>query len=300
MTLYAVETAVALETSGEVMLADAIQLCRRLQQGSSLLSLAVTKGYTQMLGDGMRKRFRHLRHDLRNPLGTIKSILALMDDETIPVTERSNPRLHAMAKRNARLLGDLISNRLSDSEALLPLLAHQIVSLRALACSVRRNLRAEATARGATVLIAGSRTRVKVDAVGLELILQELLLAVLQEAVEGDELTVDFDEMVSERATVCLRWRSARILLSGHPTLDRLHALASQMGAILTVGDRVVLSFPTQRMEQSIELALLSGEVSGDGRIDTVADGLGRSVDGQARHDVRGPRQREHGKPGAF
>src|SRR5258705_3029085 len=147
MMLYAIET--SLTERSDANAAAGIRLSRRLQRATSLLSLAATKGYTQAMGDVMRDRFRHLRHDLRNPLGTIKSVLAMMDDETMPAEARAHPRFRAMAKRNARSLGELIADRLRDEEALVPALVQQMASLRTIACGVRRDLRAEAEARTA-------------------------------------------------------------------------------------------------------------------------------------------------------
>jgi signal transduction histidine kinase len=230
MALYAVECAVGEAESGR-SLADGVRLCRRLQAASSLLTLAATKGYTQAVSDGLRDRFRHLRHDLRNPLGTIKSVLAMMDDETLPADARSNPRFRAMAERNARSLDELIVARLSDAAALLPALAHQQVSLRTVACGVRRDLRAEAEAHGATVGVSESVVRARVDAVSLELLLRGLLLAALHEAQEGDELVIDFGEAVSDRAFVILTREPTRAPLIAHESLERLTALASRMGA---------------------------------------------------------------------
>ena len=193
MALYAVEAEIRTDT--EASAADGIRLGRRLQHASSLLTLAATKGYTQAMSDLMRERFRHLRHDLRNPLGTIKSVLAMMDDETMPAEARAHPRFRAMAKRNARSLGDLIADRLSDVEAVVPVRVQQSASLRTIACSVRRDLRAKATTRGATVAVEGGRARVTLDAAGVELVLHELLLAALNEAAVGDELRVEFGEL---------------------------------------------------------------------------------------------------------
>jgi signal transduction histidine kinase len=251
MVLYRVEGAMAWETAGDVGLADAMRLSRWLQQGASLLSLAVAKGYTQAVADGMRDNFRLLRHDLRNPLGTIKSILALMDDETIPVDKRANPRFRAMAKRNARALGELIADRLSDSEAVSPVLSCQTVSLRTVACSVRRDLRAEVTARAVTVLVAGAKALVRVDAVGLELMLYELLRAALQEAPEGDELSIDFGDGTEARAIVRMQSTPARPPIANRASLERLTALAAQMGGKLETKDCLVLSLPVQHMEAS-------------------------------------------------
>ncbi len=251
MTLYAVELVVADEA--EATAVDGVHVSRRLQQAASLLALAATKGYTQAMGDAMRSRFRHLRHDLRNPLGTIKSVLAMMDDETMPAEARTHPRFRAMAKRNAGSLGDLIADRLSDVEAVVPALLQQSASLRTVASGVRRDLRAEAESRSATVVVDGARVRVMVDAVGLELMLHELLLAALHEATAGDELSVGFGDGDGERATVTLRCKPDRSPVTNPLALERLGALASQMGAALETDTHIMtLLIPVRRVELTV------------------------------------------------
>jgi signal transduction histidine kinase len=248
MTMYAVENAVVAE-AGQGDIADGVRLCRRLQQATSLLALAATKGYTQAVSDGLRDRFRLLRHDLRNPLGTIKSVLALMDDESVPADARAHPRFRAMAERNARSLDELIVDRLSDAAALLPALSHQRVSLRVIACGVRRDLRAEAETRDTSVLVADARVRVCVDAVSLELMLHTLLLSALQESAEGDELTIDFGDPTPDRATLVLTRAPGRMVVSDAAASTRLAALAARMGFRLTIGETTILSIPIRREE---------------------------------------------------
>jgi signal transduction histidine kinase len=296
MILYAVETAVVEKAEGALTPADGVRLSRRFQQGSSLLTVAVTKGFTHALEDGMREHFRHLRHDLRNPLGTIKSVLALMDDETISPEERSNPRFHAMAKRNARSLGELIGERLSDAEAVPRAQVLQLVSLRTIACTVRRELRAEATARNTSVLIAGSKARLQLDAMGLELMLHELLLAALHESVAGDELNIGFGETADDRATIHLQRVPPRPVISQNAGPERLSILANQIGAKLEVNDRVALSFPAY----GAEAVGSSREVSTPVLVNASADAPIHSGYGDVRHDSRGPREREHGQSGSF
>ena len=97
MTLYAMESALEQSGAPTATAADGVRLARRLQRRGALLSLAATRGYMQAYSDALRDRFRHLRHDLRNPLGTIKSVLALMDDDTVPLEARVNPSFRAMA-----------------------------------------------------------------------------------------------------------------------------------------------------------------------------------------------------------
>jgi signal transduction histidine kinase len=230
-------------------MADGVRLCRRLQRGASLLTLAAAKGYSQAASDGIRDRFRHLRHDLRNPLGTIKTVLALMDDDTVPEDTRTHPRFRAMASRNARSLEDLIRARLSDAEALLPVLSFQTVSLRTIACAVRRDLRADWEAREAMVSVASTRVRVRVDAVSVELLLRAVLVAALREITEGDELVVDFGAPAEDRATVVLICAPPRAPVADLVVRQRLVMLATDVGARIEIGERIVISVPIGRDE---------------------------------------------------
>ena len=250
MTLYAMEVAAAGEA--DTTAADGVRLSRRFQQAASLLTLAATKGYTQAMNDAMRDRFRHLRHDLRNPLGTIKSVLAMMDDETMPAEARSHPRFRAMAKRNAHSLSDLIADRLSDTAAMLPVRAVQSVSLRTIACAVRRDLRAKADAQETNVVVGSARVPVMVDAVGFELVLHELLYVALQETQTGDELHIDFGDVRDDRVAVTLLCVPARLPVQGPGALERITALAVRMGTQLEVSaQEIVLVMPVQRAEVS-------------------------------------------------
>ncbi len=302
MALFAVETSLADEVGATA--ADGVRVCRRLQQASSLLTLAAAKGYTQEMGDAMRDRFRHLRHDLRNPLGTIKSVLAMMDDETMPAEARGHPRFRAMAKRNARSLGELISDRLSDMEAVAPVLAQQSASLRTIACGVRRTLRADAELRSTRVMVGNAQVRVMVDAVGLELLLHEVLHAMLQESSAGDEVHIEFGAARDERAELTLERMPPRQPIADVDTLARLTTLAAQMkGQLEMHGSSIILSVPVQRVTltvlplDAITPALPVMPVAPDvGDASTVANHRAPSGGREPGYDVRGAREREHGE----
>jgi signal transduction histidine kinase len=292
MLLYAVETAMG-DSAGHA--ADGVRMSRRLQQATSHLTLSTAKGYTQAMGDSMRDQFRHLRHDLRNPLGTIKSVLAMMDDETMPAEARTHPRFRAMAKRNARALGDLIADRLSDSAAVFPTLTNQSVSLRTIACGVRRALRADAEARRAAVVVGYSQEPILVDAIALELMLHELLHAALQEAAIGDELHVDFGVVRDGKTTVCLACSPPRPPVSDAGVLDRLAGLATRMrGELQLQGTTLTLFLPARAAEQRTSRADTPSTVP----VEADADGTASAAQGSGEpsHDIGSLREREHGQ----
>jgi len=288
MTLYAMESAVGQVEVPTVDAADGIRLSRRLQSRAALLSLAATRGYMQAYAETIREGLRHLRHDLRNPLGTIKSVLALMDDESVPLEARLNPSFRAMASRNARSLEEMIADRLSDAAALLPVVAGQDVSVRATACAVRRELRAEAERRGVNILVDPGGAHGRLDAAGLELLLRSALQAVLQECESGDHLRIGF-EQPADRAAVVISCESGRSPIRDASALDHLGRLAGQIGALIAVSERVVVSIPLRLGDQ--------GRPSADReRSLHEAGGL---RDGEARHDVRSAREGHHGQAGA-
>jgi signal transduction histidine kinase len=96
---------------------DGVWLCRQLRQASTVVAIAAAEGYAETADRALQERFRRLRHDLRNPLGTIQSALSLMADETVPEEARRSPRFRAMIERNTAALDQMIVNRLSDGEA---------------------------------------------------------------------------------------------------------------------------------------------------------------------------------------
>lgn len=291
MTLYTVETAI--EEGGAVgSIGDGVRLARQLQGRAALLSLAATRGYTQAYAQALRERFRHLRHDLRNPLGTIKSVLSLMNDETVPLDARADPRFQAMAKRNARSLEDLIADRLSDAAALLPVVASQDVSLRSIACGVRRELRGETERHGVTLLVGADAPYGRLDAPGLELLLHGALQAVLQECEEGDQLHLEFDQAVADRAVVIISCESGRRPLQNGSALARLSSLAQQIGASLAADDCLLVSVPMGARDATEPVP--AEEASDQER--SIPVDLVDLVGGESGDDVGGSRQRHHGE----
>lgn len=98
---------------------EAVRVCRELQDAAERFGADATRGFLEAGDHVLRERFRRLRHDLRNPVGTIRSALSLMADESVPEEARRSPRFPAMIERNVALLDQLIVERLSDSAACL-------------------------------------------------------------------------------------------------------------------------------------------------------------------------------------
>jgi len=94
-----------------------MQVCRALLEGAEAVRVAATRGFIEAADRALHERFRRLRHDLRNPIATIRSALSLMADETVPEEARRSPRFPTMIERNTAALDQLIVSRLSDSEA---------------------------------------------------------------------------------------------------------------------------------------------------------------------------------------
>ena len=96
---------------------EGLAVGRRITRAVSQLRLAAMAGYTQATEDELRERYRVIRHDLRNPLGTIKSAVALLTDESAPAEMRESRRVRAMVVRNTSSLDQMIGEALSDAAA---------------------------------------------------------------------------------------------------------------------------------------------------------------------------------------
>ena len=204
MLLYACERALA----GEAALAlggsaaDGMAVARRVQRSTSLLTLAASKGFTHDYLDGLRDHFRTLRHDIRNPLGTIRSAITLMEDQSVAPEKRNDPRFRAMVVRNASSIERLVGGHLSDDAVLDTVLARQAVSLYEVALSVRRELRDEAMACGCTIEVDESLPPREVDPVGVELALRALVSEALVVAARESSVHIGFDGTADEKACV--------------------------------------------------------------------------------------------------
>jgi signal transduction histidine kinase len=281
MCLFALEETLGSAEDGRAVATDGIRLCRRLQQASSLSSLAASRGYMQAANDATREQYRRLRHDMRNPLGTIQGALSLMEDETVPEEVRRSPRFRAIIQRNARALDELIVVRLGDDEASSLTWSPQRLSPRAVACAVRRDLRAEADARGATVLIASTLVHHRFDAAGVELLLHEILLVLLQHARSQDVVTIAFGDRTNGRASIEVKYRPARAPLLAPEPFRAIRVIAGRLGMSLEQTDEhLVLAFPVGREEHEGPPGVASTPSA-------VVDGR------QASDDVEGARQNE-------
>lgn len=96
---------------------DAMHACRGLLEAATSIRLAASRGFMEAADRALHERFRRLRHDLRNPIATIRSALSLMADETVPEEARRSPRFRTMIERNTAALDQMIVARLSDAEA---------------------------------------------------------------------------------------------------------------------------------------------------------------------------------------
>jgi signal transduction histidine kinase len=115
--LEVVANAMAQDGAPSARLVDGIWFCRQLRQVAAAVAAAAAEGYAGAADRALQERFRRLRHDLRNPLGTIQSALSLLADETVPEEARRSPRFRAMIERNTAALDQMIVSRLSDGEA---------------------------------------------------------------------------------------------------------------------------------------------------------------------------------------
>ena len=205
LVLYACQRALEADAAGGTA-AEGMALARRLHRYFQVLLIAAARGFTTGYVDALRKRYQIMRHDLRNPLGTIRSAMSLMADETVPVETRDSPRIRQMVTRNATSLEKLIRVSLSDDSTQAPAFALQEVSLEGVARAVRRELRDETTEAGCVLVVSESMPRARVDSTGLELALKAAVAGVAQAAEKGSTIAVELESLDAERASLRVRY----------------------------------------------------------------------------------------------
>ena len=215
--------------------ADGVAIARRLQKFFSLLTLASAKGFTHAYLDELQESYRLLRHDLRNPLGTIRSAVSLMEDESVPAEMRNNPRFRAMVTRNASSLDAVIGQGLSDASTEGSAFSRQEVSLRGMALSVRRDLRDEAAGCGCEIAVSDEMPAVLIDSTGFELALKSVVTGALEVARAGSVIEIAFASLTLGAATL----RVSFDVREDAPERDAARALAFAGEVLARTGGRV-------------------------------------------------------------
>lgn len=235
---------------------EGLAIARRITAGISTVRLAASRGYTRAVVEELRHHYRQLRHGLRNPLGTIKGALALMDDETVPEADRRSGRFRIMAERNTTRLDSMIDDVLGDAAAQLPAFAYEPVSLRAIAAAVRREVAADVADAQVEVIVADGLPTVQLDAAGLELVLRSALLAILRDVSGPAEVMIDLGELRPDAALLTLTVRPETALARpvDQSELGFARELAAATGGSL---------WSDQRQRVCVELPI-SGRQSGD------------------------------------
>jgi signal transduction histidine kinase len=170
---------------------EAFTVARRLHRATGRYGQAAVSGFVHALLAELRERYRLLRHDLRNPLGTIRSALSLMEDESVPVETRHGPGIRAMVARNAGSLDHLIALGLDDAAATALLSPAQEVGLRDVVLAARREVREAMRLAGCEVAVdLPDVGPCRVDGAALELTLTAVLLAALARAAPGTTIRV--------------------------------------------------------------------------------------------------------------
>ncbi len=234
---------------GSVAPAEVFASARRIHRAGALYQQAGATAFMHAYLQALRHRYRTLRHDLRNPLGTIRSALSLMEDETVPLEARSSPRMRAMLDRNAGSLDKLIGSELGDATVRPLVNAGQDLSLREVALAVRRDVRDATRLGGCDVVVSDALPRAHTDGPTLELALSAAVLAALRNAPPGTVLRISEGAGGESRvATLCL-------------TIDRASDDADAAGDALEVWDAEGIALAESLAVEAGGRLALSGDV---------------------------------------
>lgn len=251
MVLYSAER--GLEGADGSTPADGMRIARRLHEAGSLLRLTAAKGFTHSYLKALRDRYQTLRHDLRNPLGTIKSAISMMDDLTVPLELRTDPRFRVMVTRNASSLDGLISAGLGDDAAHELAFSRQRISLRDIALAVRRDLRERSIAATCQIDVGESLPLISADPMGFELMLKAVLVSLLGHLPPGSAIVIEEAEVKDRSVVVRVAFERPEMADAVPGMIALASELSAQTGVRIWAAGPVFLEVPGVPLQVSQE-----------------------------------------------
>jgi signal transduction histidine kinase len=241
MVLYAAERGLDGPDGSPV---EGMRIARRLHEAGSLLRLTAAKGFTHSYLNALRDRYQTLRHDLRNPLGTIKSAISMMDDLTVPAELRADPRFRVMVTRNATSLDGMIGAGLSDDAAHELAFSRQRISLRDIALAVRRDLRQRSKEVTCSIEVSEGLPMISADPMGFEIMLKAVLVTLLGQLPPGSTIRVEEAEIKDRSAVVSVIYTRPDGADDSAGTLALASDLSEQTGVRIWAAGPVFLEVP--------------------------------------------------------
>ena len=242
MVLYAAERELERMEGGSPV--EGMQVARRLHEAGSLLRLTAAKGFTHSYLGALRDRYQTLRHDLRNPLGTIKSAISMMDDQSVPAELRADPRFRVMVTRNATSLDGMIGAGLSDDAAHELAFSRQRISLRDIALAVRRDLRQRSAEVACAIEISEGLPMISADPMGFELMLKAVLVTLLARLPAGSTIRIEEAEVKDRSAVVRVVYEHADGVEDSPAAQALASELSEQTGVRIWAAGPVFLEVP--------------------------------------------------------
>jgi signal transduction histidine kinase len=241
MVLYAAERGLEGPEGSPV---EGMRIARRLHEAGSLLRLTAAKGFTHSYLNALRDRYQTLRHDLRNPLGTIKSAISMMDDLSVPAELRTDPRFRVMVTRNATSLDGMIGAGLSDDAAHELAFSRQRISLHDIAMAVRRDLRQRSAEVTCSIEVSAGLPMISADPMGFEIMLKAVLVTLLGQLPVGSTIRIEKAEVKDRSVVVSVVYTTPDGADEPAGTLALASDLSEQTGVRIWAAGPVFLEVP--------------------------------------------------------
>ena len=267
MAEVAGELAIEGVDSGAVCARAGVSVARRLHRAVGLLGAVAAQGFTHAHLGTLQERYRTIRHDLRNPLGTIRNAVGLMEDESVPLEVRVNPRYRTIIKRGVSTIETMIRQTLDDASVLATALDWHVVSLSAIASAVRREMRDEVTRAQCDIVVDEAMPVVMTDPAVFELALEGVLSALVRHARPGSTLRVTHEQSTEMSAIIVIELTpdhgpSSAILTP--ETCEFARSLLSDIGGLLSIGAEVRIEMPVLARESDAGGAAHSSDGRGE------------------------------------
>lgn len=226
----------ALERTGEgdaVARSAALDAVRRIRAAAALLHDAAAQAFSRAALQALEADARAVRHELKNPIGTIRNALCLLrespDAPLLAEGPSASPdRLHAIALRGTGALEVLVRDRLTAATSV-DLFLGRGSPLAELVARAVRGLGDRAAASGVVLVVgeSGHEGTVRTRALGLDLVIRSALVAAVRSAALDTRVIVD----LAGRDERCwIRVRPERPDTSRPGILDGARELAALAG----------------------------------------------------------------------
>lgn len=215
--------------------AEALDALLRVRDAATLLHEAAVQGFSHSALRALEAHAREVRHELKNPIGTIRNAVAMLQEGSVSRSDEvdAHPgRLHAIAVRGAAQLETLVRERLTGA-AMRDVLLGSGTPFGDVIAALIDALAPRARGAGVTLVAAPSVHEIafRCRRPGVDLVIRSMSVAAVRAADSGSRVLVDLLDTADGGRRV--RVRPEQPSHAATDLLDGAHELAGRVGLSL-------------------------------------------------------------------